>query len=97
MKLTIKTSVDERHHIDRFTTFEVVYTKPEVEEEFSSYDGTKIVEVKPVCADLHPTNRYYDTRNDAFYDLYEVVTALDEDEPDSLDYSYIAVVVEDEE
>lgn len=97
MKLKIKTSVNERFNIERFTTFEVVYSKPEIEEEFSTYNGTKIIEVNPICADLHPTNRYYDTHNDAFYDLYEVVTALDEENPDSLDYSYVAVEVEEEE
>ena len=88
-----KTSVNERHNTHYYTTFDIEYEKPEVDEEFSPINGTKIAEVFPVCADLHHNNTYTpDGEN--FFELWGVKILTDEEDETCVEYQYIAVPVE---
>lgn len=94
-KLRVKTKVDEYHNTHYYTTFDIEYEKPEVEEEFSPRTGTRISEVFPVIADLHLDN-IYSPDSTSFFELWGVKILTDEEDESCFDYRYIAVPFEPE-
>lgn len=95
MKLTVKTSVNERHNVHYYTKFDIESEKPEVEDHFGALTGTRIAEVLPVYPDLSTTNRYTPD-GEHWYELWSAKELIDEEDETQYDYLYIAVPVEPE-
>lgn len=93
MKIKVKTSVNEYSNTHYYTTFEVDYTKPEVEDEFWARTGTRICEVFPVYPDLSTSNVYSPDPGTAF-ELWGAKVLIDEEDESQYDIRYIAVPVE---
>lgn len=94
-KIRVKTSVSEYTNTNYYTTFEIIDEKPEPEDEFNKFNGTRIAEVLPVYPDLSTTNRYTPD-GEHWYELWSVKKLIDEEDETQYDYLYIAVPVEPE-
>lgn len=89
-KIRVKTSVNEYHNIHYYAEFEIVDEKPEAEEDFNKFTGTRIADVFPVCADLHLNNIYTpDCEN--YFSLWGVKILTDEEDASCVEYKYYAV------
>lgn len=93
--IRVKTRVNEYHNTHYYTTFDIEYEKPEVEEEFSPLHGTRIAEVFPVFADLQYSN-IYSPDYSSFFELWGVKILTDEEDESCVEYRYVAVPVEPE-
>ena len=89
-KIRVKTSVNEYTNTNYYTTFEIIDEKPEPEDEFNKYTGTRIVDVFPVYADLCLDN-IYTPDGENFFRLWGVKILTDEEDADCVEYEYYAV------
>ncbi len=89
-KLRVKTSMNEYTNTNYYTTFEIIDEKPEPEDEFNKFSGTRIVDVFPVYADLRLDN-IYTPDGENFFSLWGVKILTDEEDADCVEYEYYAV------
>ena len=95
-KIRVKTGINEYHNIHCYTAFEIVDKKPEIEDAFNDFTGTRIADVFPVCADLH-LNNIYTPDNENYFTLWGVKILTDEEDMSCVEYEYYAVPEPDED
>ena len=94
-KIRVKTSVSEYTNTNYYTTFEIIDEKPEPEDEFNEFTGTRIFDVFPVYADLC-LNNIYTPDGENYFRLWGVKRLTDEEDAECVDYEYYAVPELDE-